>query len=125
MKQKLLCENSRLKIHAFNAFVKRKIGGVNSKFVLEKSTGEYFMWAADDDKWELIFVESCLSELFQQGDKKSFPKILHYHMLALKDIADTIDLLSIDQTIKHSLKIKARDNIIKHFTYFITRQKPK
>jgi len=56
---------------------------------------------------------------------KSLPKILHYHMFALKDIADTIDLLSIDQTIKHSLKIKARDNIIKHFTYFITRQKPK
>ncbi len=225
----------------------------NFKFVLEKATGEYFMWASDDDKWESIFVENCLNELIQQGDKfvaimmeaqyfsdqgfydffpegvpfyksdirniyerinhmldynygnlyyslfrrdvlfeksvsffsllnpislneiplflfvlvkgqcrvlpqigfykrtnnltytqakwekqggklpnskgiryfKRLPKILHYHRSALKDIADTIDLLSIDQTIKQSLKIKARDNIIKHFTYFITRQKPK
>jgi len=53
------------------------------------------------------------------------PKVLHYHRSALKDMTDTIDLLSIDQTIKQSLKIKARDNIIKHFTYFITRKKPK
>ena len=37
-------------------------GGFNFKFVLERATGEYFMWAADDDKWELIFVGSCLSE---------------------------------------------------------------
>lgn len=232
---------------------KNKGGLFNSKFVLEKATGEYFMWAADDDKWESIFIENCLNELFRQGDKfvaimmeaqyfsdqgfyDFFPegtpfyksdirntherinhmldynygnlyyslfrrdvlfeksvsffsllnpislneiplflfvvvkgqwgvlpqigfykrtnnltyaqakwekqggklpnskgiryfiqlfKILHYHRSAIKDMTDTIDLLSIDQTIKRSLKIKARNNIIKHFTYFITRQKPK
>ena len=27
----------------------------NLKFVLEKATGEYFMWAADDDEWESQF----------------------------------------------------------------------
>lgn len=35
----------------------------NFKFVLDKSTGEYFMWAADDDEWKPEFVESCV-ELF-------------------------------------------------------------
>jgi glycosyltransferase involved in cell wall biosynthesis len=37
------------------------IGAINNfKFVLEKATGEYFMWAADDDQWELDFVEKNL-----------------------------------------------------------------
>lgn len=32
----------------------------NFKFVLSQSTGEYFMWAADDDEWADTFIESCL-----------------------------------------------------------------
>jgi len=34
----------------------------NFNFVLQKATGEYFMWAADDDKWELFFIENCVKE---------------------------------------------------------------
>jgi glycosyltransferase involved in cell wall biosynthesis len=230
----------------------KNMGGVfNFKFVLEQATGEYFMWAADDDKWESIFVECCLKELLQQGDEfvavmmeaqyfsdrgfydffpegvpfynsniinpyermshmldynygnlyyslfrrdvlfensvsffsllnlislneiplflfvsvkgqwrvlpqiglykrtndftyaeakwekqggklpnskgiryfNRLPTSLRYHRSALKDITNTIDLLNIDQTTKQSLKLKARNNILKHFTYFITRRK--
>ena len=32
----------------------------NFQFVLEKATGEYFMWAADDDEWDQKFIEGCL-----------------------------------------------------------------
>ena len=32
----------------------------NFKFVLEKATGEYFMWAADDDEWKESYIEKCL-----------------------------------------------------------------
>lgn len=39
----------------------------NFLFVLEKSRGEYFMWAADDDEWELDFVSRCLSEMTGVG----------------------------------------------------------
>ncbi len=28
-----------------------------------KARGEFFMWAADDDRWEPFFVERCLAEL--------------------------------------------------------------
>jgi len=35
----------------------------NYNFVLEKSSGEYFMWAADDDEWEPDFIDRCLSEM--------------------------------------------------------------
>jgi len=35
----------------------------NFKFVLENSTGDYFFWAADDDKWTPDFVETCINEL--------------------------------------------------------------
>lgn len=40
-----------------------KGGPFNGKFVLEKATGEYFMWAADDDEWEDRFIEVCISKI--------------------------------------------------------------
>lgn len=35
----------------------------NFDFVLERSAGEYFMWAADDDTWEPGFVKACAGHL--------------------------------------------------------------
>jgi len=32
----------------------------NFKFVLENATGEYFMWAADDDEWAPFFIEKIM-----------------------------------------------------------------
>jgi glycosyltransferase involved in cell wall biosynthesis len=32
----------------------------NFRFVLARASGEYFMWAADDDEWDSRFVEVCL-----------------------------------------------------------------
>ena len=37
--------------------------GENFRFVLKKATGEYFMWAADDDEWSHTFIESCVKGL--------------------------------------------------------------
>ena len=37
--------------------------GDNFWFVLEKSTSEFFMWAADDDRWSVNYVEECLRSL--------------------------------------------------------------
>lgn len=33
----------------------------NFRFVLQRATGEFFMWAADDDEWEPDFVRQCLA----------------------------------------------------------------
>jgi glycosyltransferase involved in cell wall biosynthesis len=33
----------------------------NFRFVLAKTTGDYFMWAADDDEWDASFIETCLA----------------------------------------------------------------
>lgn len=33
----------------------------NFRFVLERATGDYFMWAADDDEWDARFIETCLA----------------------------------------------------------------
>jgi len=35
----------------------------NFDFVLRKATGEYFMWAADDDLWEPTYISSCVKAL--------------------------------------------------------------
>ncbi len=37
----------------------------NFEFVIGKSTGEYFMWAADDDEWEDSCIQKCLKEFFK------------------------------------------------------------
>jgi glycosyltransferase involved in cell wall biosynthesis len=38
------------------------IGAINNfKFALEKATGSYYMWAADDDEWESEFIEELMS----------------------------------------------------------------
>ncbi|MBP0113288.1 glycosyltransferase family 2 protein [Bradyrhizobium vignae] len=38
------------------------IGAIaNFRFVLAKASGEYFMWAADDDEWDARFIETCLA----------------------------------------------------------------
>ena len=33
----------------------------NFQFVLSQATGEFFMWAADDDEWDPDFVRQCVS----------------------------------------------------------------
>ena len=35
----------------------------NFEFVLQKGTGRYFMWAADDDSWEKKFIETGIQTL--------------------------------------------------------------
>lgn len=39
----------------------------NFKYVLEKATGEYFMWAADDDEWDERFIETCILNIGKNG----------------------------------------------------------
>lgn len=34
--------------------------GFNFRFVLEQATGEFFLWAADDDSWEPFYIERCV-----------------------------------------------------------------
>jgi len=40
----------------------------NFQFLLDKATGDYFMWAADDDHWDLNFIEVCVSEMELRKD---------------------------------------------------------
>jgi glycosyltransferase involved in cell wall biosynthesis len=49
----------------------------NFKYVLEKATGEYFMWASDDDEWTKDFVAQCL-EVLQQ--KKAISVMSHFEV---------------------------------------------
>ena len=48
--------------------------GSNFLFVLKKSVGKYFMWAADDDEWEPEFIQVCLSN-FDEYTTLVFPKM--------------------------------------------------
>jgi glycosyltransferase involved in cell wall biosynthesis len=44
----------------------KNLGAIgNFAFVLKKATGDYFMWASDDDEWDREFIESCVFLLDQ------------------------------------------------------------
>lgn len=40
----------------------------NFQFLLDQASGEYFMWAADDDQWDQNFIEVCLKAM--EADKE-------------------------------------------------------
>jgi glycosyltransferase involved in cell wall biosynthesis len=40
----------------------------NMNFVLERSNGVYFMWAADDDRFEKNFIEVCFDQFISESD---------------------------------------------------------
>ncbi|HAN79146.1 MAG TPA: hypothetical protein DCQ31_15960 [Bacteroidales bacterium] len=40
----------------------------NFKFVLQKATGEYFMWAADDDEWKPEFITTTAHFLINNSE---------------------------------------------------------
>lgn len=40
----------------------------NFNFVLEKATGDFFMWAADDDEWDNSYIYECLQTLLCNPD---------------------------------------------------------
>jgi glycosyltransferase involved in cell wall biosynthesis len=42
--------------------------GRNFRFVLKASTGDFFMWASDDDHHSADFVERCIKKFDTQGD---------------------------------------------------------
>ncbi len=44
----------------------------NFFFVLAQATGQYFMWAADDDEWNENFIEVCLNNLIEKKVGVSF-----------------------------------------------------
>lgn len=46
----------------------------NFKFLFDKATGDYFMWAADDDEWMAEFIESCV-ELFDNDTSLVCPQM--------------------------------------------------
>lgn len=49
--------------HRIKPFHQLKNIGANEnfRFVLRQASGDYFMWAADDDEWNPAFIESCVS----------------------------------------------------------------
>jgi glycosyltransferase involved in cell wall biosynthesis len=40
----------------------------NFQFVLDKASGKYFMWAADDDAWDLTFISKCVKVMNNNPD---------------------------------------------------------
>ncbi|MEP6926021.1 MAG: glycosyltransferase family 2 protein [Ginsengibacter sp.] len=40
----------------------------NFQFLLDKASGNYFMWAADDDFWDNNFIEVCVNGMLANND---------------------------------------------------------
>ncbi|MCZ2460039.1 MAG: glycosyltransferase [Chitinophagales bacterium] len=40
----------------------------NFQFLIDKASGRYFMWAADDDEWDSNFIDVCLNGLLNEPE---------------------------------------------------------
>lgn len=69
----------------------KNIGALpNFQFVLNEARGEYFMWAACDDKWDRNWVESLRYALEKSGVGAAFGKLMHIdeNSMPLKHLAN-------------------------------------
>jgi glycosyltransferase involved in cell wall biosynthesis len=69
----------------------------NFKFVLEKASGDYFMWLADDDWIDANYVEECLSFLSKNPDYNLACGECAYHDIA-GNLIDKFKMPSINST---------------------------
>jgi glycosyltransferase domain-containing protein len=50
----------------------RNLGNVaNFGSLIDKAAGEFFLWAADDDRWEPFFIAKCMEELLRDSSLAS------------------------------------------------------
>lgn len=69
----------------------------NFQFLLDKANGEYFMWAADDDYWDLNFIDVCVKAMQANSDV----------VLCMTDLKFmTLDGKQIDSRLKRSFMHK-------------------
>jgi glycosyltransferase involved in cell wall biosynthesis len=60
----------------------------NFKYVLQAATSDYFMWAADDDEWDIHFVETCLEQMLSNDVGTVMPGFQrHFRALDKKGVA--------------------------------------
>lgn len=57
----------------------------NFQFVLSQATGEYFMWAADDDDWDPKFIEVCLQEFRNHDVGTVMPGFYRFNTIGRSD----------------------------------------
>ena len=84
-----------------------KGAAVNFQFVLDKATGDYFMWAADDDEWDLSYIRSCL-----EAFKKSRDIILVGTMCKVVN-SETGDFYMIDEGFT-TVGLRPRERFVKY-----------
>lgn len=63
--QKFAAKDSR--IQYFRQVSNRSIVP-NFQFLLDRASGKYFMWAADDDFWDTNFIETCVLGMEERDD---------------------------------------------------------
>src|SRR3989338_4593898 len=92
------------------------IGGIdNFNYVLEKAQGEYFMWAAHDDRWHKDFIKHLLYSIIATGAVLAVPDYTRYD----NGVATQVTL---NQKIKFSRKESIMDflrNISRDNTIYV------
>lgn len=94
----------------------------NFNFVLEKSIGEYFMWAAYDDLWEDTFISECISVLDKNDDCVSvFTHFIIYDINTLQEI-ERVTPSSLSSELPSVRVRKSFENLVPNMIYGIHRK---
>lgn len=95
----------------------------NFKFVLEKATGEYFMWASDDDEWESEFIQRLLGYLLCNVDAS----VAMSSIKRIDEYGNVFDIIKYNQLLRENYNqfrwavFAASHDIISYFIYGLYR----
>jgi len=94
----------------------------NFNFVLKKAKGDYFMWAADDDRWHIDFIKHLLAAIIKSNSVLAVPNYqLNDHGVKTKVTLNNKIGLSRKDLIIDFLNNVSRDNTI--FIYGLMKTK--
>jgi glycosyltransferase involved in cell wall biosynthesis len=94
----------------------------NFNYVLNNSSGEYFMWAAFDDIWDPNFISECINVLENNLDCVSvFTHFIIYDINSYKEI-ERITPSSLSSDLPSVRIMKSFENLVPNMIYGIHRR---
>lgn len=94
---------------------RENIGGIrNFQYLLRNASADYFMWAADDDEWDIHFIDVCMEHLLNHDVGTVMPGF-YWHVRILDRPKRLVPMLRLDGINRYNDVI----NFYKHMTHHI------
>lgn len=85
----------------------------NFKYVLQAATSDYFMWAADDDEWDISYISTCMEHMLTHDVGTVMPGFYRHnraldrkgmaHLPKMEGVDRFADVMAFYEAMPHSI----------------------